>query len=748
MFKRIFFFISFFLIMGFSFSEDLNILILNSYHSGYKWSDDITKFLVDYNLKNDYNYFIEYMDTKHHYEDDFFVHLKEFFSEKYKNTKFDYIFSIDDNALKFLRVFGEDIFGNIPIIFCGVNNYKNIDFSELKNYYGIFEDIDMKNNLKLIKDMYSNLNSLYIINDNKSATGIILKEEILKEIEFFDFKEINFIENENFKDIFDFVKSIDKNSAIFLMVYFVDKQGKYMDPVEFSKRLASDSKVPVFVPWDFYLNTGVIGGKVLSGQSQAEEMIKIFENLRRQKELKEHLYQPHQKFIFDNYILNKFNINRKYLPSNYELINKSESFFIKYKYFIILNLIIFLILFLLIFYLRSRLLIKKKYIKKLKKQEEKLNASYEELEALNETLEESYNENETLLNNLKVLIDFSIHNFSNLDTFLKEVFTKMKFLMPEADNGGVLLFEEDKINIVEKSNYTDEMLENFDFNVEQFYNMSKVFIKEYDKPLIFSDSKDEIKVYKTMNISIRTEKKLYGVMIFDICSENMNFSNESIRFARYFNKIMFNYLTIMEKNKEIFDSYVDFSNKLAIIAESYDQEMANHIYRIGELAYFIAKKMDLNSDFCEKIKIFAPLHDIGKIFVDKNILTKKESLTTDEWEDMKKHTLYSSYLLSGNSNFKIAYNIALYHHEKFDGTGYPSGLLGNDIPIEAQIVSVVDVYDALRSKRSYKSDFSHEKTMEIIFKGDGRTSPNHFNPEILKVLKENSDEIKQLWFDL
>ena len=124
---------------------------------------------------------------------------------------------------------------------------------------------------------------------------------------------------------------------------------------------------------------------------------------------------------------------------------------------------------------------------------------------------------------------------------------------------------------------------------------------------------------------------------------------------------------------------------------------------------------------------------------------KKGKLTDDEWKEMKKHTTYGARLIGDNPFLEIARNIALYHHENFDGSGYPYGLESSEIPIEAMIVHIVDVYDALRSKRSYKLAFSHEKAMKIILEGDGRTKPSHFAPEVLEIFRKHEKEIKELW---
>ncbi|WP_175419818.1 HD domain-containing phosphohydrolase [Marinitoga sp. 1154] len=196
---------------------------------------------------------------------------------------------------------------------------------------------------------------------------------------------------------------------------------------------------------------------------------------------------------------------------------------------------------------------------------------------------------------------------------------------------------------------------------------------------------------------------------------------------------------------QVKNAYLNFASKLALIAEAHDDITGQHIYRVGELASFIAKKLNLPAERILEMREFAPLHDIGKIFIPLEILNKKSRLTDEEYEIMKKHTIYAERLLGDDPYFDTALKIAIYHHEKYNGGGYPFNLKSEKIPIEAQIVSIVDVYDALRSKRPYKEALSHESAMNIILEGDDRTSPEDFNPEILNIFRKYSNEIKEIY---
>ncbi|MBF0377859.1 MAG: two-component system response regulator [Desulfamplus sp.] len=192
---------------------------------------------------------------------------------------------------------------------------------------------------------------------------------------------------------------------------------------------------------------------------------------------------------------------------------------------------------------------------------------------------------------------------------------------------------------------------------------------------------------------------------------------------------------------------------LGNLAEYRDQETGGHIKRTKNYVKSLALNINSNQrfkavltkDYIDLLTKSAPLHDIGKVGVPDSILLKPGRLTDEEFEEMKKHTIYGRDIIAasekslGEESFlTLAREIAYTHHEKWDGSGYPEGTKGDEIPLSGRIMAIADVYDALISKRVYKSPFHHAKALEIIAKGSG----THFDPDIANTFIEHENEFR------
>ena len=219
---------------------------------------------------------------------------------------------------------------------------------------------------------------------------------------------------------------------------------------------------------------------------------------------------------------------------------------------------------------------------------------------------------------------------------------------------------------------------------------------------------------------------LIGIIIYSVvCSRNVKELSQGVRIEKIQNNLI---------------------TTLATAVEERDQCTGGHIVRTEEYVSKLVEKIRKKEKYAKLPRLYfrnvvmaAPMHDLGKIKIPDNILNKPGKLTTEEYEIMKKHSEYGAQVIQSSmrnvdddSYIDVAINIAKYHHERYDGTGYPEQLKGEDIPLEARIMALADVYDALISKRPYKEAFSKEKALEIIKDGTG----TQFDPELAPIFIE------------
>lgn len=190
----------------------------------------------------------------------------------------------------------------------------------------------------------------------------------------------------------------------------------------------------------------------------------------------------------------------------------------------------------------------------------------------------------------------------------------------------------------------------------------------------------------------------------------------------------------------------------ADLIEKRDNTTGQHIKRTSAYVRILANELkergiyNIDEEYVEKISSAAPLHDVGKIVISDAILNKPGQLTEEEFEKMEEHTVAGKEMLDtiiqevGDQDYlHFAYDMALNHHEKWDGSGYPQGIAGEDIPLSARIMAVADVFDALITKRCYKEAYSYEQAFEII----QRSSGTHFDPVLVEVFLDKKEEIKR-----
>ncbi len=225
---------------------------------------------------------------------------------------------------------------------------------------------------------------------------------------------------------------------------------------------------------------------------------------------------------------------------------------------------------------------------------------------------------------------------------------------------------------------------------------------------------------------------------------------------------------VKKRTTELEQTRLQVMQRLSRAAEYKDNETGRHVIRVGEISRVLARALGMAEERCDMVRACAPLHDVGKIGIPDAVLLKPGKLDPAEWEIMRGHCVFGCEILGPLSSHDQAHEIcldaltaaaaednellalarvmALCHHERWDGKGYPLGLAGEDIPIEARIVAVVDVYDALRSDRPYKKAFDEETCARILREGAG----TQFDARIIEAFFQNAEEIRAIreaWAD-
>jgi HD-GYP domain-containing protein (c-di-GMP phosphodiesterase class II)/ABC-type uncharacterized transport system substrate-binding protein len=749
------------------------VLILNSYNPGLSWSDGELEGIYSVLEEESINIYVEYLDSKRFGDDNSLNIFKEYFVKKFSNFTFDVVIALDNNAFDFVLSNYESLFLGTPIVYAGINHYQDYDLNKLDFVSGIVEIHDIKETLELALNIHPATENVYVIVDNQTKTGELFKQEVENDV-VPNFENTNFI---FLSDSLDQIKQeLDaplQNSIVLLLAFSKDIYGNFYDYTQLEQYMGQFDKLPIYTTSSVYMGNNVVGGKITSAYDQGLKAGEIAKDLLSGVNIKElpRIYFPDNKYVFNFPALERFGISINRLPADSIIQNKSPSFYENSPviFWIIIILIPFSIVF--IYVLREENLKLHSLLNELNEAKEEVQSYNEELTAANEQLT-SYNE-ELISQNEEIESNYQeIEQLNNKMIHLLEIISEVgdekvkvedffqKFLntliieIPEADYGSVSTIEGDSWRFLAALGH--------DINGLNSLNLKKsyAFLVEESTVLDYIISLDEERMpenvaklmYKfakpiksTLLKAVKIDENRYLDVSLDIKKDSdENFSEQSVRFFDSLLNVARIFFVNRLRTQEVKNAYATFASKLSILAESHDENSKKHIYRVSELSAFFAEKLGLPKEQVEKIRDFSPLHDVGKLFIPAEILNKPGKLNEQEWEEVRKHPLYADNLLD-DPYFETARKIALYHHEHYDGSGYPFRLRGELIPIEAQIVGLVDVYDALRSKRSYKAAFSHREAIDILLNGDHRTKPDHFNPRLLEILKKYEKEIEEMY---
>ncbi len=338
-----------------------DVLLLHSYHKGYTWTDDISS-QIEKNFKEhkDIELTTVYMDTKRIDTPSYLNNLANLYKEQFKNREFDLIIISDNSALDFIIKYHEVLFKNIPILFCGINDFNhNLLKPEMKKFItGVAEEVDLEKNFELIAKLHPDLENLLIINDS-STTGQAIKRDLDPIIEKYKNRfKIEYADNLEINNLKQKVSKLNKeNSVILFVLLFKDTTGKYFTYKQSFSQIKQLSKVPIYGLWDFYLDNGIVGGLLTSAHAQGDAVSKMALEVLNGKKIADIpiLEKSPNVYMFDYKELKKFDLDISEFVNNPIIINEPSSIYKEHTKFFFISILIILILSIIVIILKANI---------------------------------------------------------------------------------------------------------------------------------------------------------------------------------------------------------------------------------------------------------------------------------------------------------------------------------------------------------------------------------------------------------
>ncbi|TDX48419.1 HD domain-containing phosphohydrolase [Orenia marismortui] len=381
---------------------------------------------------------------------------------------------------------------------------------------------------------------------------------------------------------------------------------------------------------------------------------------------------------------------------------------------------------------------------------QQLEAYNEEITAQNEELEEAYINANKLANDLKDLIELlsnlSQSTIRNEEEFLSYLLNKAIKIIPEADYGSVYLYQNKKVKFLDAIGHDLDSLKDLNLSEEEFKKRNKgvnvirdiislYSSDDYEKEKLQEASKP---IKETISFDLYDNNEALAGISLDIgIDSNKNFDKKAEDLMNAFKSIISSYYA-MQKYNDLQDEFkrgIIFS--IVKMLEIHDEYTTGHSENVAKISKKIAQRMDLSDIAINQAYWAGLVHDIGKILIPKEILNKEEKLTDEEYKLIKEHPVWAYDTLKSCEKLRNIAEIVLYHHEAWDGGGYPEEIKKDQIPLISQIITVADTWDAMRSNRSYRKALDKEIAIQEIKENRGK----QFAPKVvdifLKLLEEN-----------
>ena len=368
------FFLLLSLLFASAYADNKQVLLLHSYHKGYKWSDTISQ-VIEEKLATDLEIELTtvYMDTQKIADPIYLDKLASLYKEQFEKRKLDLVIACDNNAFDFVIRFHPYLFSQLPVLFCGINNFDKalLDENNIKQYMsGVTERIDLEGNFKLILDLHPKLQNLVIIND-KSKTGYAVKRDLLPILKMYEKKtNIIYIDTVDVQTIQNQLSTLGQNTVMLFILFSKDSDNHYYSYKQGFAKIKASSDIPIYGIWDLHLGSGIVGGLLTTATSQGANVADMAMEVLSGADI---LQIPIRdglmsEYIFDQKELERLGISLKSTLSKYTLINQESSIYEDYRDFYIGTLLVIVALGFLVIAMRVNIQKRKKLQKELSNQ--------------------------------------------------------------------------------------------------------------------------------------------------------------------------------------------------------------------------------------------------------------------------------------------------------------------------------------------------------------------------------------------
>ncbi len=334
------------------FSQEIsqNILVIHSYHQGLEWTDDVSLGIRDVltEYSDNIEIYYEYLDTKRNPGEEYFQKISRFEQEKTQlaELQFEAIIVSDNNALRFMMETGADLYRDVPVIFCGVNNFSPSMLEGRENFTGIAETVDYESTLSVMKNLHPLAEKVLLVLD-RTPTGEAINAELRPILErFSDTFEFEYYRDFSKGDIAEKIRTLEDDTLIYLLAYNQDSSQVFISYSDLIRLFHQNSPVPIYSSWDFYFGRGIAGGMITSAYKQGnlagDMAVRILEGTPVSRMPVQ--YENTNQYMFDYNELHRFGISVRNLPEDALLVNHPESTFWENHWIFMLSLLLVLLI--------------------------------------------------------------------------------------------------------------------------------------------------------------------------------------------------------------------------------------------------------------------------------------------------------------------------------------------------------------------------------------------------------------------